>query len=229
HCTAGPDARIVRLRAGRVAMTWRRRFAKSGHRRGDEHGEFDGRRLPGHRRRRQQQQFVGRGSGQRRRDREQVASRPADRRGDEARREDRERQGARVPHAAAAFVQVRKLADPATDSCAPGARAKECGRIDGARFRRHRAAMRPRTPLRASSAMDFAFVLDPLPLLKAYKDTSIAMMRALDARGHRIWALAQSDIYWRDGATRARARLLTLSADDHHWYDEVEVQDRALT
>jgi len=88
--------------------------------------------------------------------------------------------------------------------------------------------MRPRASLRAPSAMDFAFVLDPLPLLKAYKDTSIAMMRALDARGHRIWALEQSDIYWRDGVTRAKARLLTLSADDHHWYDDVESEDRAL-
>ena len=27
--------------------------------------------------------------------------------------------------------------------------------------------------------MDFAFILDPLPELKAYKDSSIAMMRAL--------------------------------------------------
>ena len=34
--------------------------------------------------------------------------------------------------------------------------------------------------------MDFAFILDPLPLLKAYKDTSIAMMRAVATRGHRI-------------------------------------------
>ena len=76
--------------------------------------------------------------------------------------------------------------------------------------------------------MDFAFVLDPLPLLKAYKDSSVAMMRALDARGHRVFALEQSDIYWRDGATRAKARLLTLSADDHDWYAERAAEDRAL-
>ncbi|MFI4888656.1 MAG: hypothetical protein ACHP7B_07885, partial [Burkholderiales bacterium] len=31
--------------------------------------------------------------------------------------------------------------------------------------------------------VDFAFILDPLPLLKAYKDTSIAMMRSVAARG----------------------------------------------
>ena len=75
--------------------------------------------------------------------------------------------------------------------------------------------------------MDFAFVLDPLPLLKAYKDTSVAMMRALAARGQQVFALEPSDIYWRDGATRARVRPLALS-DDHHWYTAGEAQDRPL-
>ena len=30
--------------------------------------------------------------------------------------------------------------------------------------------------------MDYAFILDPLPALKAYKDSSVAMMRALQMR-----------------------------------------------
>ena len=76
--------------------------------------------------------------------------------------------------------------------------------------------------------MDFAFVVDPLPLLKAYKDTSVAMMRAVAARGHRVYAIEQAAIYWRDGATRAQARPLTLHADDHDWYDAGVPEDRAL-
>jgi glutathione synthase len=76
--------------------------------------------------------------------------------------------------------------------------------------------------------MDFAFVLDPLPLLKAYKDTSVAMMRALAARGHRVFACEQSDIYWRDGSTCATTRPLALSDDDHHWYTAGDGEDRAL-
>ena len=76
--------------------------------------------------------------------------------------------------------------------------------------------------------MDFAFVLDPLPLLKAYKDTSIAMMRAVAARGHRVYALEQPGIYWRDGRTRATARPLELRADNHDWYSEGEPEDHAL-
>jgi glutathione synthase len=76
--------------------------------------------------------------------------------------------------------------------------------------------------------MDFAFVLDPLPALKAYKDSSIAMMRAVAARGHRVYALGQADIYWRDGATRARCAPLALHADDHEWYTAGDAEDRAL-
>jgi len=73
--------------------------------------------------------------------------------------------------------------------------------------------------------MDFAFIVDPLPLLKAYKDTSIAMMRALAARGHAIYALGQADVWWQDGCTKARAVRLDLHADDHAWYTAAERHD----
>jgi len=76
--------------------------------------------------------------------------------------------------------------------------------------------------------MDFAFILDPLPLLKAYKDSSVAMMRALVARGHRVFALSPADVYWQAGATRARAARLTLHADAHDWYTAAEPEERAL-
>ena len=76
--------------------------------------------------------------------------------------------------------------------------------------------------------MDFAFVVDPLPHLKAYKDSSVAMMRALAARGHRIFAIMQQDVYWEDGVTSARATPLTLKSDDHDWYEAGEPEERAL-
>jgi glutathione synthase len=77
-------------------------------------------------------------------------------------------------------------------------------------------------------AMDVAFILDPLPELKAYKDSSIAMMRALDGRGHRVFALEQGDLSWNAGVTRGAARALTLSDDDHDWYRAGEPETRAL-
>ena len=76
--------------------------------------------------------------------------------------------------------------------------------------------------------MDYAFILDPLPSLKAYKDSSVAMMRALAARGHRVFAVVQSDIAWDGRGTRARAIPLALRADNHDWYTEGEPEERAL-
>ena len=76
--------------------------------------------------------------------------------------------------------------------------------------------------------MEFAFILDPLDSLKAYKDTSVAMMRALQARGHALFALEQSDVFWDVGATQARVRPLTVTGDDHEWYRAREPLARPL-
>jgi glutathione synthase len=54
------------------------------------------------------------------------------------------------------------------------------------------------------------------------------MMRALAARGHAIFALEQSDISWGARGTRARVVPLTLSSDDHRWYEAGPVEERAL-
>ena len=76
--------------------------------------------------------------------------------------------------------------------------------------------------------MDFAFILDPLPELKAYKDTSVAMMRALAKRGHRIFAGEQRHLVWEDGVTRMRAVPLELEDDDHDWDKAGAVEERQL-
>ena len=76
--------------------------------------------------------------------------------------------------------------------------------------------------------MDVAFILDPLPALKAYKDSSIAMMRALQRRGHRVFAMEQGGLSWHAGVTRGAARPLTLADDDHDWYRAGEPNVRPL-
>lgn len=76
--------------------------------------------------------------------------------------------------------------------------------------------------------MDFAFILDPLPLLKAYKDSSVAMMRILQARGHAVYALQQADLRWEHGTTRATVRPLAVRDDDHDWYAEGPAEQRRL-
>ncbi len=55
------------------------------------------------------------------------------------------------------------------------------------------------------------------------------MMRALVARGHRVYALEPADIFWDGGGTRARVVPLTLLPDSYDWYDAATPEDRALT
>jgi len=78
------------------------------------------------------------------------------------------------------------------------------------------------------AAMDVAFVVDPLDELKAYKDSSVAMMRALVRRGHRVHAMLQSDLAWSSGTTDAFSRELELRDDDHDWYRAHEPRRRRL-
>ena len=66
--------------------------------------------------------------------------------------------------------------------------------------------------------MKLAFVVDPLERLKAYKDSSIAMMREAARRGHEVHALEAGEMFSREGKIRARTRRLDVLADDHAWY-----------
>ena len=70
--------------------------------------------------------------------------------------------------------------------------------------------------------MRFAFILDPLASLKAYKDSSIAMMRALQASGHAVWAIEQPAIHWSPlHGVCAEAVHLQMLDDDEAWFAEV--------
>jgi glutathione synthase len=66
--------------------------------------------------------------------------------------------------------------------------------------------------------MKLAFVVDPLDHLKAYKDSSIAMMRVAASRGHSLHALQARDMFVRDGVVQAQVRTLEISADNDHWH-----------
>jgi len=71
--------------------------------------------------------------------------------------------------------------------------------------------------------MRLAFILDPLDSLKAYKDSSIAMMRAAQAAGHAVWAIQQPSIHWTHlHGVCAEALHLELLDDDHDWFVEID-------
>jgi len=83
-------------------------------------------------------------------------------------------------------------------------------------------------PLVRRPPVEFAFIVDPLDSLKAYKDSSVSMMRAAQARGHTLFALEPSDVFWEDGVTRARVQPLAVNDDTHHWYSVGEALVRPL-
>ena len=85
-----------------------------------------------------------------------------------------------------------------------------------------------RDGMASPAPLDVAFVVDPLDALKAYKDSSVAMMRALARRGHRVHAVLQPDLAWRDGTTDALGAELALRDDDHDWYRAEEPRRRRL-
>ena len=68
--------------------------------------------------------------------------------------------------------------------------------------------------------MHVLFIIDPLPSLKAYKDSSVAMMRALCARGHSISVALQGDLYIDEGVVMANSSAIDLvSGADLHGKD----------
>jgi glutathione synthase len=72
------------------------------------------------------------------------------------------------------------------------------------------------------------FVVDPLDELKEYKDSSIAMMREMSRRGHRVWACQIGDLSWRDGSVRAVATRLDIAQQGASWFARGERAQRTL-
>ena len=76
--------------------------------------------------------------------------------------------------------------------------------------------------------MRILFVIDPLDSLKAYKDTSVAIMRAAQARGHGIFACEQTQLHWAKNRVETRALRLSPTDNDEDWYRPHESETRPL-
>lgn len=78
----------------------------------------------------------------------------------------------------------------------------------------------------SSQSLKIAFILDPLEGLKAWKDSSIAMMRAAENHGHDVYAIEAATLGWRKpdhghaGGVSGEALHLRMRPDDHDWYRE---------
>ena len=76
--------------------------------------------------------------------------------------------------------------------------------------------------------MNLLFITDPLDSFKLDKDSSLAMMRQAQARGHAVWVCEVHQLWWQSGA-RVSANLQRLHLlDGPNWYRVEETRQQAL-
>lgn len=78
--------------------------------------------------------------------------------------------------------------------------------------------------------MHILFIADPLESFKIYKDTTFAMMRELQRRGHTLAVCGPQDLVWRSGGlVTAAVRTVRLTGDPVQWFSaEAVAQPQAL-
>ena len=77
--------------------------------------------------------------------------------------------------------------------------------------------------------MNLLFVADPLEQFKIHKDTTFAMMREAQRRGHRIAACLPQDLQWKSGGVvEAVVRRITLTGEADAWFHEDGPETMAL-
>ena len=74
--------------------------------------------------------------------------------------------------------------------------------------------------------MHILFVADPLPSFKIYKDTTFAMMREAQRRGHHVWTCEPQDMVWQSGQqVSARVQQVRLTGHAQNWFEVQSVNE----
>ena len=77
--------------------------------------------------------------------------------------------------------------------------------------------------------MNLLFVTDPLDSFKIHKDSSFAMLREAQRRGHHLWVCQPHQMHWQSGArVCAWATQIRLSGQAEPWYSVLTRQPRVL-
>lgn len=76
--------------------------------------------------------------------------------------------------------------------------------------------------------MDFLFIADPLESFKIQKDSTLAMMRAAQEAGHRLWFCQSRNVLWRDDFVVADCQALGIKPSSTNWYELGDIESRAL-
>lgn len=77
--------------------------------------------------------------------------------------------------------------------------------------------------------MQLLFVADPLAAFNPKKDTTFAMMREAQRRGHSVSVCEPADLQWKLGSkVLAHVRHITLTGELGNWFRELGEEDRIL-
>jgi hypothetical protein len=78
--------------------------------------------------------------------------------------------------------------------------------------------------------MNLLFITDPLQGFKLDKDSSLAMMRQAQQRGHAVWVCSTPDLQWQRGErVSALMQRLQLKDHAHGWYHIEETSAKVLS
>ena len=76
--------------------------------------------------------------------------------------------------------------------------------------------------------MQFLFITDPLDALKAYKDTTVTMMREAHRRGHAVYVCEQTSLAASGGRIQASVTRISVLDTDENWYTAHATEARVL-
>jgi len=77
--------------------------------------------------------------------------------------------------------------------------------------------------------MQILFVADPLESFVIYKDSTFAMMREAQRRGHQIVVCEPPHISWQSGGkVKAQVRHIALTGDKDRWFEETQSAQTVL-
>lgn len=76
--------------------------------------------------------------------------------------------------------------------------------------------------------MNFLFIADSLESFKIHKDSTLAMMRAAQEAGYRLWFCQSKNILFRDDLVAADCQSLAIKLSSTKWYELDDVESRAL-
>lgn len=67
--------------------------------------------------------------------------------------------------------------------------------------------------------LNIGIVMDPIESIKPYKDSSLAMLLAAQAKGWNLHYLQQSSLYLKSGIVMADSQTLKVFDDKQHWFE----------